>query len=321
VDVRTRAVICARVLVTRVLVTRVLVTRVLVTAALAAVLAGATAGYGPAPLARASSRTWDVLLTAHATAAADQASGSVQACQAYAYSAIKRHKVIAGTPAACRGLSRAQISQAARLAIRVTLTKGTKSDQRRQAGAAAVWVRALITYSPPAPGGLPAARPVAQPAAGGSRGSGAAGLRLGVSELAAQLAALLAWLATAASGAWMLVGWLLAGGSPRRKTATAAPPGVILGHIGAAALGLVLWACFMLSGWMALGWIALGLLAPVAGLGMSVLLLGLPRPVRPPVGARRSGRRAPVAVLAIAAHGLFAVTTTLLVLTATIGAG
>jgi len=101
----------------------------------------------------------------------------------------------------------------------------------------------------------------------------------------------------------------------------AAPPAVILGHAGAGALGLVLWALFMLSGWAALAWIALGMLAPVAGLGMGVLLLGLPSPVRSSGGARSAGRRPRIPVLAIATHGLFAVTVLLLVLMATIGAG
>ncbi len=101
---------------------------------------------------------------------------------------------------------------------------------------------------------------------------------------------------------------------------TAAPPAVILGHAGAGALGLVLWASFMLSGWSPLAWIAVGMLAPVAGLGMGVLLLGLPRPVRPAIGRRRPGHRARVPALAIAAHGLFAVTALLLTLMAAIGA-
>ena len=87
---------------------------------------------------------------------------------------------------------------------------------------------------------------------------------------------------------------------------------------------------------MALAWIALAILAPVAGLGMSVLLLGLPGPVRPLSGtsgrrdtgrrrtgrgARAPGRRTRIPVLAIVGHGMFAVTALLLVLMATIGAG
>jgi hypothetical protein len=91
----------------------------------------------------------------------------------------------------------------------------------------------------------------------------------------------------------------------------------------------------------ALAWTALAILAPVAGLGMGVLLLGLPGLARPPirarairarairarairaraVGARVPGRRAQIPVLAIVAHGMFAVTALLLVLMASIGAG
>jgi hypothetical protein len=268
--------------------------------------------------ARASSRTGDVSLATGAALAADRADGSPQACEAFAYAAIRQHKVVAGTPAACRGLSRAQVNQAAWSAIRAVLTRGTKSARRKQTGAAAEWVGALITYLPPAPGSPPATRPDGQPPADATGGSGPG---LGVSEPAAQFAALLAWLATAASGSLVLARWLLAGGSPLRRTVAAAPPAVILAHAGAGALGLVLWAFFMLSGWAAVAWIALGMLAPVAGLGMGVLILGLPGPVRPPPGPRRGARRARIPVLTIVTHGLCAVTLLLLVLMATIGAG
>jgi hypothetical protein len=53
---------------------------------------------------------------------------------------------------------------------------------------------------------------------------------------------------------------------------------------------------------------------------MGVLLLGLPRPARPASGPR-PGPRAGTPALAIAAHGLFAVTALLLTLMAAIGAG
>jgi hypothetical protein len=91
---------------------------------------------------------------------------------------------------------------------------------------------------------------------------------------------------------------------------------VILGHVGGGLVGLVLWAAFMLSAWVGLAWIALGLLAPVAGAGMAVLLLGLPGPGRPGLIARRPR----IPVLTIVVHGLFAATALLLVLLATIGA-
>jgi hypothetical protein len=101
---------------------------------------------------------------------------------------------------------------------------------------------------------------------------------------------------------------------------------VTLGHVTGGVLGLVLWTVFMATGWAALAWIALGLLAPVAGLGLSVLLLGLPRPARAPLGRRRTGsstgtRTGGFPVLAAAAHGLFVVLVLVLVLTATVTAG
>jgi hypothetical protein len=257
---------------------------------------------------------------AAATAAAALAGGSPQACTAYAYAAISRHQLITATPAPCQGLSRAQVSQAAGTAIRMSETGRSKSERRRQAVAAGRWLPALITDPGPAASASPgAAVPAGQAAPAGPAG---AGLGLGgVSEPAATAGALLAWLATAASGGWVLARWLLAGGSLARKTATAAPAPVILGHAGAGALGLVLWASFTLSGWAPLAWSAVGLLAPVAGLGLGVLLLGLPRPARPGAGRRRPGRRTRVPAVTIAAHGLFAVTALLLTLMAAIGAG
>lgn len=250
-------------------------------------------------------------------AAAALPGGSLQGCTAAAAAAIRHHQVIAATPPACRGLSRAQVSQAAGTAIRMSESGRSKSQRRRQAIAAARWLPALITEPAPAAPAAPAIATVARPAAGAGLGLG------GVSELAAKAGALLAWLATAASGGWVLARWLLAGGRPWRKSATAAPAAVILGHVGAGALGLLLWASFLLSGWVPLAWTAVGLLAPVAGLGMGVLLLGLPRPARPAIGPRpgRPGRRAGTPALAIAAHGLFAVTALLLTLMAAIGAG
>jgi hypothetical protein len=313
-------------------------------AALGAGLAGSPAAASAWSPAAASAMS-AVGVAPRATAATLTAAGagsSLQACVAYAYTAIERHQVIAATPAACRGLSRAEVTQAARIAIGMTVTSRTKSARRKQEGAAIPWVRAMITS--PVPASAPAASAAtAHPSAGGP--ADALGLG-GVGESAAKAGALLAWLATAASGGLVLVRWLLAGGNPLRRTVTAAPPAVILGHVGAGALGLVLWVSFMLSGAVALAWTALAILAPVAGLGMSVLLLGLPGPVRPlsgtrgaetraaetraagaraagarAAGARASGRRTRIPVLAIVGHGMFAVTALLLVLMATIGAG
>jgi hypothetical protein len=297
----------------RVLATAVICGGALITTTLAVALMG--------PSARAAAQAGDALRSPGVRLAGGRVGGSPQECEAYAYAAIKRHQVITGTPAACRGLSRAQVSRAASAAINASLTERTKSARRKQAGAAAVWVRALISYLPPPLASPPVAQSSGQPQAGAQ--GDALGLG-GVSELAAKVGALLAWLAAAASGGFVLVRWLLAGGSPLRGTVTSAPPAVILGHVGGGALGLALWAAFMLSGRVAVAWTALALLAPVAGLGMGVLLLGLPAPARAAVGARGGrgpGPRARIPVLVIAAHGVFAVTALLLVLMATIGAG
>jgi hypothetical protein len=249
-------------------------------------------------------------------APATAASGSQQACVADAYTAITRHELLTATPAGCEGLSRSQVNQAAANAIRMAETGGTKSAARRQAVAEAAWVRVLITAWTPAPGSSSAALASGQTSTAGPGGTSSGRGLGGVSEQAVKVAALLAWLATAASGGWVLARWLLAGGRPRRGAATAAPPSVILGHVGGGVTGLVLWAVFMLTGWVPLAWIALGMLAPLAGLGMGVLLVGLPRPV-----AGRAGRRKGMPVVVVAAHGLFAVTVLLMVLMATIGAG
>lgn len=253
--------------------------------------------------------------TASAATSTAPDTGGLQACTAYAYAAIETHTVAPATPPACAGLSRAQVNQAASTAIRMTVTSADKATRRRQAVAAARWTRAMITAPPPAsPSPQSSALHLVADAKAGGRGLG------GVSQLAANLGALLAWLATVASGGWIIVRWLLAGGSLLRKSATATPPAVTLSHVGGGVLGLLLWVVFMVTGWVALAWISLGLLAPLAGLGMAVLVSGLPRPTRAPLGTRRRGRAGGSPVVAAAVHGLFVVVVLTLVLTATIAA-
>jgi hypothetical protein len=274
--------------------------------------------------------------------AAQAGTGNARTCAAYAYRAIERHQAVTGMPAACAGLGRAEVNQAASTAIRQASGGGPKSAWRKQAGLAAPWVTELLTGQVPAPAS-------GHPAGAGSPAGSGGSLLGGASELSVKVSALLAWLATAASGGYILVRWLLAGGSLRRRNPTAAPPAVIAAHAGSGVFGLVLWTAFMATGVTALAWISVGIMAPVAGLGMGVLMLGLPAP-RPaasvaaaPVpapggagaatatpGAATATLTAPAAairprsripVLAIAAHGVFATTALLLVLLATVGAG
>ena len=268
-----------------------------------------------------------------AASASAPKSGTVPACTAYAYHAIQVHQVVTAVPAACGGLTRAQVNQAASTAIRLASGSGPKSAWRAQAGVAAPWVKALLTGPVQASGGASAS----EPSGGGTPGS----LLGGGSEFAVQIAALVAWLITAASGGYVLGRWWRAGGRLRRQTDTAVPPVVTLGHPGLGLLGLVIWAVFVATGWVPLAWVAVGLLAALAGLGMAILVIGLPSPrspaspampgngalaqagatavlVAPPAPARQ-GPRQPVLVIAL--HGLFAVAVLALALTAAVGAG
>ncbi len=247
--------------------------------------------------------------------AANRPAASAAACAADAYRAIRARRRLTSVPAACQALTPGERNLAVGLAIRMASGTGGKSAWRRQAGAAAADVSALISGPPPvAPGAPPSSAAGGPPTAPG-------GSRLGFSEPAAEVAALLAWLAAAGSGGWILIRWSRAGGRLTRRpgAADAAPPAVIVGHGGLGLLGLTVWTLFMATGWAALAWISVGLLAPVAGLGMTVLLTGLPRPrsAASSLSPTRSGRP-PAAI--IAGHGLFVVATLLLVLLAAIGA-
>ena len=249
--------------------------------------------------------------------AANRPAASAAGCTADAYRAIRARRRLTSVPAECQALTPSQRNVAVGLAIRMASGTGGKSARRRQAAAAAAYVSALISGSAAdrAAAPRPAAHPDGPPTASG-------GSRLGFSEPAAEVAALLAWLAAAGSGGWILIRWSRAGGRLTRPpgAADAAPSAVIVGHGGLGLLGLTVWALFMSTGWAALAWISVGLLAPVAGLGMTVLLTGLPRP-RPAAASSlsptRSGRP-PAAI--IAGHGLFVLATLLLVLLAAIGA-
>ena len=253
--------------------------------------------------------------------AANRPAASAAGCTTDAYRAIRARRRLTSVPAACQALTPSQRNGAVGLAIRMASGTGCKSAWRRQAGAAAADVSALISGPPPVVPGAPPSS-AARPQRTGGPPTASGGSRIGFSEPAAEVAALLAWLAAAGSGGWILIRWSRAGGRLTRPpgAADAAPSAVIVGHGGLGLLGLTVWALFMSTGWAALAWISVGLLAPVAGLGMTVLLTGLPRPrsaAASSLSPTRSGR--PPAAL-IAGHGLFVLVTLLLVLLAAIGA-
>jgi hypothetical protein len=129
------------------------------------------------------------------------------------------------------------------------------------------------------------------------------------------IAALVTWVITAAGGFYLLFTWISRGG-PRRPSTSRFPPALIFGHFALAAIGLVLWIIYVIVDNDTLAWIAFVLLLPVALLGLTMLVRWLPTyRTRASVTEATDGpaeRHFPVAV--VGGHGLFAVTTVILVL-------
>ena len=287
---------------------------------------------------------------AHATRAASAAPAggasqvTVRACAAYGVHAIEHHITVTWTPAPCRGLSKAEVNQAVAMAVVRVAGDGPKAVRRKRAAGAAPYLDHLVTALPPAASSGPAR---SEPAvASGGR------------NFAMSVAALIAWLVTAGSGAYVLVSWIARGGSLRRppgSTNTGSPSAVIFAHFGLALSGLAIWVVYLVTGWSALAWAAVAVLLPVAGLGMTALVIGLPWHRAPAVegsspsstdpastgredtqtisvgaagtqtailstrGIRRASVGTRLSPLVIVGHGVLAVTTMLLVLLAALG--
>ena len=156
------------------------------------------------------------------------------------------------------------------------------------------------------------------------------------------IAALVAWVLTAGGGFVLAGRWVTAGGLRQQSGgSTRFPSGLVFGHAVLAAAGLVLWIVYLVLDADALTWVALALLVVVALLGFTLFSRWLPtRRAVPAVsagagaGAPRAGvdsrsagtagsepaeRHLPVPV--VAAHGLFAVATVVLVLLTALGVG
>jgi hypothetical protein len=138
-------------------------------------------------------------------------------------------------------------------------------------------------------------------------------------------AALIVWVITALGGFGLLAIWLQRGGmSQADQPGRRIRPGLILTHMALAATGLVLWIIYLASDTRALAWIAFVLLLVVASLGFGMLALWLQRrqagavaTAGPPSSALAEGstpaeQHFPVPI--VAAHGLVAATTLILVL-------
>jgi hypothetical protein len=128
------------------------------------------------------------------------------------------------------------------------------------------------------------------------------------------IAALITWILAAGGGLFMLGKWI-AGGGTRATAATNFAPAVIFGHFALAAAGLVVWIVYLATKTEALIWVAFALLFPVATLGVIMFVRWWPGRA----GSTTVESRFPQPV--VFAHGLFAVSTAVLVLLAGLGVG
>ena len=132
------------------------------------------------------------------------------------------------------------------------------------------------------------------------------------------IAALVTWVITAGLGFSMLYLWLAKGGvqAARGGTehSTRFAPGLIFGHFGLAATGLILWIVYLAADVEALTWVAFVFLIAIAALG-DVLFLRWRRGRTS--GTIESSLPKPI----IYVHGLFAFTTIVLVLLTALGVG
>ena len=140
------------------------------------------------------------------------------------------------------------------------------------------------------------------------------------------VAALISWVITAGFGSFMLRRWLSRGGLRRGEgTDSHFPPARVFTHLGLAVAGLVIWIVYLVVGSSVLAWIALADLALVAILG-SLLARRWAMDGR---AAMRGGAASVGVDLAeqhiprgpVVVHGIFAVTTVVLVLLTALGIG
>jgi hypothetical protein len=96
------------------------------------------------------------------------------------------------------------------------------------------------------------------------------------------IAALIAWLLTASIGGYMLRTWIARGGLRRqRATGVGVPPAVVFGHASAALTGLTVWIGYLASGWDPVAWFGVLLIATAITLGICMVTLWTPYPIRP----------------------------------------
>jgi hypothetical protein len=139
------------------------------------------------------------------------------------------------------------------------------------------------------------------------------------------IAALLAWVVTALGGFILLTRWLARGGLRQQQSRTTRfPAPLVFGHFLLAAAGLVLWIVYVAVDRAALAWASFAVLVAVALLGFTMFGRWIPvRRAAVPQAADPDAVPAErhLPVLVVAAHGLLAATTLVLVLLAAAGVG
>jgi manganese efflux pump family protein len=230
---------------------------------------------------------------------------SEQTCYDLAVRALQRHVSLSAHPPACAGLSSAQVNLAVARAIKEVTGPWPKAIARHLAYQDRAYLARLVSVIQPSP---PAASPAGPQAPAPAPPS---------PDRPLDLAALAAWVLTAAAGVYLLAGWLatwLARLVRRRRRSRAdVATAFTVSHFGLALTGLGVWIGFVATDLAVLAWIALGMVVLIAGLGMGVLSAALP-------GTAPAADRARIPVIVVAAHGMFATLTILLVSLAAIGA-
>lgn len=249
---------------------------------------------------------------------------SVESCIQFGISAIKHHVTVTSVPAACQGLTRAQVNFAVGSALHVmAIGPGGKVGQRKRVAKFSPFLAHLAGTVPEQRSQPPVSAPAAQPAQPASRTT------LG-------LVALVSWLITAGLGSAMTVRWIAHGGLRRARAGHARfPPSMIVAHFGLAVTGLLAWIAYLVTGLTSVAWTASGLLLPVIGLGMAMLILSLPErslgaipaaqaipadAVPGPVMDEPPPARHPPTLIVVA-HGVFAMATILFAILAAVGPG
>lgn len=144
--------------------------------------------------------------------------------------------------------------------------------------------------------------------------------------------ALIMWFTTVLAGLYMLAVWLIENDVTGQDSAVASrlPVPVIFTHLGLAVTGLVVWVGYLLFDREVLAWTAVSILALIALLGLAMFARWIPVYRGPAVSAPVPQGTAVTydipaegnfPLVVVAGHGVFAISTFVLVLLTALGVG